>query len=623
MCGIVGWYATESAHGPPPSRERLRRATALLAHRGPDGEGLWLSPDGVCGLGHRRLAVLDPEGGAQPMATPDGRWHVSFNGEIFNYLDLRREMEASGEAFRTRSDTEALLRLVARRGPAAPDRLRGPFAFAAYDVEERTLLLARDATGEKPLFTAEHRGRLYFASTLDALLEVGDLPRDIDPEALSLYLAFSYVPAPWTIYRVARKLAAGHLRRATPGDPGRPEAWWKLRPAGTFGGRFEDAVEALRAGLTAATRRRLLADVPVGLFLSGGLDSAVVAAAVAEAAPGTMAFTVRHPDPALDESRAAAAIARHLGLPHEILDAVPPGPESLRAVLSEYGEPFGDASAAVTSAVARAAAGRVKVALTGDGGDEILGGYHRHVYLSLVDSLPRGLATAARAVLPGRKIRRALALAALPEAHRYNEMYDCFGSAGRERLLRPAFRQRHGDLPREWLSALYADTGGIDAVDRMLRTDVLTHLPDFMNVKVDVATMAAGLEARSPFQEREILEFGLSLPSWFKVRGLTGKRILRAVLARSLPRPLVARKKMGFAAPVDAALRGPLRGEAERLLAPGGPLAALDAVEPEYPPALLREYAEGGVRHRLRVWVLLALASWVERAAARCASPPR
>ncbi len=612
MCGIVGWYATDSAEGPGPTEEALRRATALLARRGPDGEGIWTSPDGVCGLGHRRLAILDLEGGAQPMASADGRHAISFNGEIFNHADLRAAMEAEGEAFRTRSDTEVLLRLVARRGAAAVNALRGQFAFAAYDARERSLLLARDALGEKPLFTARSRGRLFFASTLDALMAVGDLPRDPDPEGISLFLSFSYVPAPWTAFRAARKLKAGHLLTASPRGVGAPETWWTLPAPGTFRGSFGDAVDAVRAALRAATARRLLADVPVGIFLSSGIDSAAVAAAAAEGGAGVRAYTLRHPDPAFDESAGAAAIARHLGLDLEVLDAEPPGPAALREVLSLYGEPFGDSSAAVTSALAKAARARVTVALTGDGGDEVFGGYHRHAYLGLVARLPGGTPAALRALSMGR-VRRALDLAALPEARRYYEMYECFNGPARGGLLDPAFAAAHGALPREWLEGLYDGSGGLDPVDRMVRTDLATHLPDFMNVKVDVATMAHGLEARSPFEEREVVELGASLPSEFKVRGFRGKRVLRAAVERSVPASLLPRRKRGFAAPVDEALAGPLGAEARRLLAPSGPLAALGAVRPEVPPRLLEDHLAGRARHRIRLWVLLALASWAER----------
>ena len=612
MCGLVGWFETETAEGPPPGMERLRRATALLAPRGPDGEGAWISPDGVCGLGHRRLAILDLEGGAQPMPTPDGRWHAAFNGEIFNFAELRREMESKGESFSTRSDTEVLLRLVARRRGAAVAALRGQFAFAAYDAAEKTLLLARDALGEKPLFTARHRGRVFFASALDALLEVGDLPRDPDPEAISLYLAFSYVPAPWTAYRAARRLPAGHLLQVTRRGSWAPEMWWTLPPSGTFKGSFEEAAEALRGALRDATRRRLLADVPVGLFLSGGLDSTAVAAAAAEAGAKVRAFTLRHPDPAFDESAAAAAIARHLGLEVEVLPAEPPGPDDLRASLAAFGDPFGDSSAAVTGALARAARTRVKVALTGDGGDEILGGYHRHALLGLVDRVPKGTPAALRALALGR-VRRALDLAALPEARRYYEMYECFNGKARAALLDPGFAAAHGDLPRAWLEGIYDGSGGVDPVDRMLRTDLRTHLPDYMNAKVDGATMAHGLEARSPFQEREVVELGCSLPSEFKVKGFRGKRVLRAALQKSVPDRLLQRSKRGFAAPVQEALAGPLRGEARRLLAADGPLAALGAVRPDEPARLLEEQLGGRANHRIRLWVLLALAAWAER----------
>ncbi len=611
MCGFVGWYATAQAEGPAPDRERLARATALLAHRGPDGEGTWIAEDGSCGLGHRRLAVLDLAGGAQPMATPDARWHIAFNGEVFNYRELRADLEREGESFATASDTEVLLRLLARRGTRAVPALRGQFAFAAYDAKERVLLLARDRLGEKPLFTAMRGGRLYFASTLDALRAIGDLPREPDPEALSLYLSFSYVPAPWTAWRAARALPAGHLLLGTARGTWAPEMWWFPPAPGTFRGSFEDAAEALRTALREATRRRLLADVPVGAFLSGGLDSTAVVAAAVAVAGRVRTFTVRHPDPRYDESGEAAALARHLGTDHETLDAVLPGPEDLRRLLLGFGQPFGDSSVPVTAGIAAAARRRVTVALTGDGGDEVLGGYHRHAYLGMLDRVPSGTAALLRRVAPGR-LRRALDLAAMPEARRYYEFYECFNGGAREALLLPGFAARHGDLPAQWLAGIYDGSGGMDPVDRMLRTDLRTHLPDFMNVKVDVSTMAHGLEARSPFQEPEVVDLGLSLPSSYKVAGFRGKRVLRAAVERDVPAGLLPRRKRGFASPVEEALRGPLLEEARRLLAPRGPLAALEVVRPEVPPRLLEEHLAGRAHHRIRVWVLLALAAWAE-----------
>jgi asparagine synthase (glutamine-hydrolysing) len=612
MCGFAGWYSTASAEGPAPAGDRMRSALRRLERRGPDGEGTWASADGLCAFGHRRLAILDLPGGAQPMSTPDGRWTIAFNGEIFNHAELREAMEREGERFATRSDTETLLRLVARRGAAAPALLRGQFAFAAYDAKERSLLLARDALGEKPLFTALHGGRMYFASTLDALRALSGLPAEPDPQGLSFHLAFSYIPAPWTAFRGARRLPAGHLLQVVPRGTGAPEMWWFPPPGGTFAGGFEDAAEALRQELRRAVRRRMLADVPVGAFLSGGLDSSAVTAAAAASGSGKVkTFSLRHPDPALDESADAAAIARHLGTDHETLDASPPGPEELRDVFALFGEPFGDSSAAVTSALASAARRRVTVALTGDGGDEILGGYHRHAYLGLVDRLPRGAPRWLRRAAGGR-MGRALELAGLPEGERLYEFYECFNAGRREELLDPAFRAAHGDLPRLWLTGLLDASGGRDALDRVLRTDLRTHLADYMNHKVDTATMAHGLEARSPFQEREVVELCLSFPSSFKVSGFRGKRVLRAALEKDVPAALLAKRKRGFAAPVDEALRGPLREEAARLLAPTGPLAALGVVRPEVPARLLAEHLSGAASHRIRIWVLLSLASWAE-----------
>jgi len=604
MCGFAGYQVPEGVSA--PGEEALSRALVKLRHRGPDGEGVWFSPDRCVGLAHARLAVIDPEGGAQPMVDPPTGAVVALNGEIYNFEELAAEFASAGRPQRTRSDTEALLTGYALHGSSILKRLRGMFAFAAYRPIEGRVLLARDRLGQKPLFHAPlPGGGLAFASETGQAVEPDD-------HALSLFLSLGYFPAPLTAYLGVRKLPAGHQLAFGEEQPTR---WWR-RPAP--GPKPKDTVEAagiLRERIREAVRVRLIADVPVGAFLSGGIDSATVVAFMAEQSSGPVrTFTVSSPHPEYDESATALQVAERFGTDHHQIRITPPEVEEIPGFLSRFGEPFGDSSVLATALVSRAAREHVTVALTGDGGDEAFGGYDRFSILGRLDRVPRA---AARVFFPafGGRPRRALELAAMEPWRRYYEFYESFNGGTRDRLLSPRLAARHLDSTADWLQDLYRGFPGRE-LDRMLAVDQATWLPDDLNHKVDMASMAVALECRSPLQDHLLVESCAALPASLHVRGRTRKAMLRAAVGDLLPESVLCGRKMGFAAPVEHWFKGDLEGFlGSKLKSPA--LRDLDLVRPEAVEAVIRSLHTGTRtgKPRIQVFILLALAVWAEQLA--------
>jgi asparagine synthase (glutamine-hydrolysing) len=600
MCGIAGWFDIGPAAGPPPG-ERARRATLdALSARGPDGEGVHVGAN--YGLLHRRLAIVDLAGGAQPMAGPrEGQW-LAWNGELFDHAARRRAFESMGETFATRSDTEVLARLLARGGAGALAPLRAQFAVAWIDDD--ALVLARDRSGEKPLFWRRDGDRVLFASTLDALAALAPFPREIDREALSLYLSWGFVPAPRTIFSGVRKLEAGEWMRATRDghiDAGRLAPVPRRDRIATA-----DAITALRAALAESARLRLeSSDVPVGVFLSGGLDSLAVAAVLRDAT-SLRTFTVRSLDAATDESADAARAAKALGISHEIIDAPRGDPDAWRASLLRFGEPFAAQSAVAIDLMAKAARRHVKVVLTGDGGDEALGGYDRHRILLRLAKLPRIPDVAFAATGPLRRLSRALQIAALEPSDRYAAMYEVFGP-WRARVTPGDDGALGRALIRDaWSGATAKDLGA------MLRVDRRFELPDSHCTKVDVACMGNGVEARCPWLDPNVQAVCDALPKRMRVRSRETKVVLREMLRAELPEPLatelVTRPKRGFSSGFDEALRG----AATRDLLLSGALERVGGVNAAAAHALWAEHSEGRGNHRFRLFVLTALALFSE-----------
>jgi asparagine synthase (glutamine-hydrolysing) len=610
MCGFAGWFDVAPDAGPPPPEQRRREALDLLAPRGPDDEGEWIAPDGRAGLLHRRLAIVDREGGHQPMAGPEPGQMLAWNGELFEADALRAELATDGHRFRTRSDTEVLARLVAVHGEWLNARLSsvcGQWAFAWIDVERGHLTLARDPAGEKPLFYSDTNGRVCFASSLDALRALCPFGHALAPEALSLYLSWGFVPAPRTVFGTVSdgiaKVSAGTAARWNrPVAPGAQVD----RIIGSIG-RPPLQPSSLEEALTAASHRCLEhSDEPVGLFLSGGLDSLAIATVLRDA-PGLRTFTVRADDARYDESADAALVANALGIEHTVIDPPPAAPDAWREVLLRHGEPFGSTSALAVDAVARAAKEHVRVVLTGDGGDEALGGYPRHVLLqrlARLPSLPGWAAPSEGARL--RRVRRAARLLSLTPADRYAQMYEVFGE--HRTALTP---DDDGSIARDWIRRHWGDAPAGD-LDAMLRVDRAVELPDSHCVKVDVQCMAHGVEARSPWLDRDVVAACDALPPEQRLHRGRTKIALRELLRRRLPTNVadhvLSRPKRGFTAGLDDALGSP---EAEDLLF-GGALDRVPGLVPEAARPWLAEHRAGRGNHRFRLSVLLALALFAE-----------
>jgi len=625
MCGIAGGVAVRG--DARVNQERLRRMAALLAHRGPDAEGFWSDPAGRAGLAHRRLSVIDLAGGSQPMCGTAGATALVFNGEIYNYREERELLTRAGVPFRTQSDTEVLLRLYEHYGIDCIDRLRGMFAFALWDGTRRTLLLARDRMGKKPLFYQLEDGCLYFASTLRALRDTSTAARRVNLPALDAFLRLGYIPAPLSIEDGICKLPAGCLLSVTDQGITKQQYWTPgangvAQPPESFAAAVDRAEELL----TTAVTLRLRSDVPLGVFLSGGIDSSLVAAIAArQAGRGVHTFSIGFDDPAFDESAQAERVARHLGTEHrtfvgrgELFDLLP---DTVR----HFGEPFGDATALAVRLLAQQTRQHVTVALSGDGGDEAFGGYEWYGTARRLRGIgrvvPRPLAALGlKLVAPRfRRVRQGLSLLAAGEAGRYGALRTFLTLEDRHSLYAGELAKTCGNCSGgfqagAWIADLYEKSDG-SGLRRMRIVDVQTYLADCLMPKVDVPTMAYGLEARAPLLDQEVVAFALTLPDAWLEHPDGGKRVLRTLLERYLPASLLVQRKRGFNVPLDGWLSRQLRGGGG-----DGPVASLshDALLTEtgwFNPAgvrrLVSEHLEGRRDHSQRLYNLLVLREWL------------
>jgi asparagine synthase (glutamine-hydrolysing) len=620
MCGIAGYVADA-----PP--DLLGAMVRVLKHRGPDDEGVHVEP-GV-GLGMTRLAIIDLTTGRQPMATADGAAWVIYNGEIYNFRDLRRDLEGRGRRFVTRSDTEVLLAAWETHGEACVQHLRGMFAFALWDRRRRRLLLARDRLGKKPLYYWHRDGRLLFASEPKALLCHPAVGRALDWDALRHYLAFGYTPGGRSIFAEIAKLPPGHTAVL---EEGRLQIrpYWTLPP-----GRTVERVAALdapalvREHLREAVRLRLESDVPVGVFLSGGIDSSAVVASLREVSGQRIAtFTVGfgRATPSFDEMPYARLVARRFETDHheEILE--PAVADLLPAIVHHFDEPFADSSAIPTFAIAQATARHVKVALSGLGGDEVFAGYPRYLGLRLSEAwaaAPRSLRTlGARA---GRWLReseasrdwaswarRFLAGGAQPLPDRYLGWTRLFSDADLQALATPALRARwRGDVDAAQRGA-WAERAGDDPLDGAFRIDLASYLPDDLLVMADRMSMAHSLEVRAPFCDHRLVELSLGLAPGVKLPGFRLKGLLRAAFAGVLPPEVLERRKQGFMIPLARWLRTDLGPVLTELLAPER-VAARGLLEPGAVASLVREHLGQRRNHADRLWTLMILEVWMRQ----------
>jgi len=620
MCGIAGYVGAARA-------ELLPQMIHALKHRGPDDEGFHVEP-GV-GLGMARLAIIDLAGGRQPMTAAGGALALVFNGEIYNFRDLRRELEARGRAFATRSDTEVVLAAYEAFGDACVERLRGMFAFALWDRRRQRLLLARDRLGKKPLYYWRRGGRLLFASEIKALLHAEDVSREVDLAALRHYLAFGYTPRARSIFAGIVKLPPGHTAVAAGGDLV-VARYWAL-PAGGASPPLDtgEAVAVARGALRDAVRVRLESDVPLGVFLSGGIDSSAIVACMREVTSGPIAtFSVGFgaAAPSFDERAAARLVARRFETDHheEVLE--PAAGALLPALVDHFDEPFADSSAVPTFVVAQAAARRLKVALTGVGGDETFGGYPRYLGVRLSAAYGR-LPRPARALLAlaprlareseaSRSVvgwaRRFVASAAEPMPGRYLRWTRFFADDDLGRLATPALRAAWPGAVDGDARAAFAAHGHADPVDGAFRIDLATYLPDDLLVMADRMSMAHSLELRAPFCDHLLIEQALRIPPAAKIPGLRLKGLLRRAFADVLPRQILVRRKQGFMIPLAAWLRGELRETMAELLAPDR-VRARGLFEPDEVSAVVSAHASGRANHADRLWTLMVAEVWMQR----------
>jgi asparagine synthase (glutamine-hydrolysing) len=604
--------------------------TAALVHRGPDSGGV--TALGPCVLGHRRLRVVDLATGEQPVRNEDGTVTAVFNGELYDFRHLREELAAAGHDVPGTGDTAILPHLYEEHGLAFPERIAGMFAVALWDAPHRRLVLVRDRVGKKPLlWTQLPDGSLAFASELKSLLRHPEVSRDVDPAAIDAYLALQYVPGSRTALAGVYRLPPGHL---LVWEDGRVDVrpWWRLRPADVGDGTDEELLERVRDTVRAAVRRRLLADVPLGALLSGGIDSTIVVGLMAEAASGPVrTFTVGTPDARYDERGAARIAARAFGTDHEEIE-VDPDPASLLSRLAwMLDEPLGDEAILPTLLISEEARRHVTVALAGDGGDESFAGYERYAAMRLAARarVPRPAARAgaraARALPGGRRVPRSTAFraarlleaAAVPPGARYGALVEVFPVEARRRLYSPELSAAVG-APAPAAGLLGPPP--VPGTAGLQRLDAATYLPGDLLPKADLASMAASLELRSPFLDHTVLELGIALPERLLLDGRRGKVALRRAFAGLLPPELERRPKTGFGIPLGEWFRGPLREAARDLL--------LDArarergqLRPEAVEHLLADHLEGRADNGHRLWCLLVLELW-QRSYLEAPGPP-
>lgn len=583
MCGIVGII---NFNGLTINPKLLQSMCDAQKHRGPDDEGYFIHEN--VGLGHRRLAIIDLESGHQPIHNEDETIWIVFNGEIYNFQELRKQLVQCGHRFYTNTDTEAIVHAYEQYGEQCVTHLRGMFAFAIWDGNQQKLLLARDRVGKKPLLYSHSNGRFVFASEFQAILQDSSISREVDLVAIDRYLTHTYVPAPLTAFKAIKKLPPGHILVYQEGQI-RIERYWQLSFENKIQIDEEEAAERIMALLTEAVKLRLISDVPLGVFLSGGIDSSAVVGLMSQLSDKPVkTFSIGFEEHQFNELDYARIIAQRFGTEHHEFIVKPQALEVLPILVRHYGEPYADSSAIPTFYVSQLTRQHVTVALNGDGGDEAFAGYPRYLglrtaanYSALPKFLRNGLIQPLSYLLPDwggiGQIKRFIQFASLPTPGpskggglRREELHlhwlSAFRPGLKAELYSEEFRQSLivGGLKlqansSDWWAQMYRETTAQDTVDAALYVDILSYLPFDLLVKVDITSMANSLEARSPFLDHKLLEFSASLPSHFKLRGKTLKYILKQALDGFIPNENIHRKKMGFGVPVGRWFRGELR----------------------------------------------------------------
>jgi asparagine synthase (glutamine-hydrolysing) len=621
MCGIVGIVNQNSR---PAEREILEKMNRAILHRGPDEDGFYLHEN--VGLAMRRLAIIDLAGGQQPIHNPAKTAWIVFNGEIYNFQELRSELEKRGARFYTNSDTEVILHLYDRYGADCVTHLRGMFALAIWDERDQSLFLARDRVGKKPvLYSHQPNGDLIFGSEFQALLEHPAISREVDFEAIHQYLTFSCVPAPLTAFRQIRKLEPGHWLRWKNGEI-KTERYWSPDFSRKIKIDETEAVEETLRILREATKLRLISEVPLGAFLSGGVDSSTIVALMAEAsAKPVKTFSIGFEEQDFSELKYARRVAEHVGAEHHEFIVKPDAIEVLPTLVEHYGEPFADSSAIPTFYVSKETRKHVTVALNGDGGDETFAGYERYFAIQMAEKykkipalLRKSVIEPAAAYLPTsmaqhsrvKSAKNFLAVSSLPKAALYLRWMSAINADLKAELYTENFKQKtFPDSPAKVLQNWFAKANGAGSIDAMLLTDTMTYLPNDLLVKVDIASMANSLEARSPFLDHKVIEFAARLPEKIKVRGTETKYLLKKAASRIVPREVLYRRKMGFGIPVGYWLRHEMKDFMfEVLLSEKSFRRGL--FEPETVKRLIAEHVAEKQNHTYPLWTLLMLELW-------------
>lgn len=631
MCGICGIF---DLSGNPISRELLGSMNSVIRHRGPDGEGAFVERE--IGMGHRRLSIIDVSGGCQPMANENGKVQVVFNGEIYNFVELRKELEACGHCFRTHSDTEVIVHAYEQWGTACVKRFNGMFAFALWDGLSRQLFLARDHLGIKPLYYVKLGAQLLFASEIKSLLQHPECPRRVNEQALTELFTFRYVPSPKTLFEQIFKLPPGHTMVA--GKSGvRIERFWDWAPRLNLRRTEADAIAEYQALLEDAVRLQLRSDVPLGLFLSSGVDSAALLALMSRFSGGPVkAFTIGFEDgERTNEVADARELAKMFGADHDCLMVSPEDYlEYYQRYMQDLEEPVGNETAAAFYFVSRITSRHVKVALSGQGADEPWAGYHRHLGAKLSASYSRLPSALTHSLLPtlvnllprSERLKRGVRSLAEPERlTRFAKIYSFFGAELKGELFQGWLKAKVPDYEfgaKRVLARLYEDVKDLDPLTQMLYMDTRSNLPDDLLMVGDKTSMANSLEARVPFLDYRLIEFVESLPPHWRLRGFQRKYLHKRALEKLLPRRVVYRKKKGFANPIHAWLRTGMKGFVqELLLSPDS--GVRQYFERDCLTRILQDHESGREAFMRQIYLLLSFELWhrafIRQAPAKCA----
>ncbi|HSK74159.1 MAG TPA: asparagine synthase (glutamine-hydrolyzing) [Pyrinomonadaceae bacterium] len=624
MCGITGFVYANSRKA---NREILEKMNQCIVHRGPDEDGFYLKEN--VALAMRRLSIIDLAGGQQPIFNEDRSKVIVYNGEVYNFQSLRNDLEKEGHKFQTNSDTEVILHLYDKHGADCLQFLRGMFAFAIWDETEKSLFLARDRVGKKPLlYSHQPNGDLIFGSEFRALLEHPAISREVDYNAIDSYMSYLCVPAPQTAFKQIRKLEPGHWLRWKNGRIETKRYWLPDFSKKIKITEQEAEEEALRI-LRESVKLRMISEVPLGAFLSGGVDSSTVVALMAqESEKPVKTFSIGFEEQDFSELKYAKRVAEHVGAEYHEFIVKPDALEVLPILVEHYGEPYADSSAIPTYYVSKETRKYVTVALNGDGGDESFAGYERYMAMRLAETYYRFPKLARQFFIEApinlfptselkrnriRDVKRFVQAASLPKVERYFRWVSSFNQEAKAELYTREFTEKtSANEPSRFLRQWFAKANGSGILDTALLTDQMTYLPNDLLVKVDIASMANSLEARSPFLDHNLIEFAASLPEKIKARRFETKSFLKRIAARLVPREVIYRRKMGFGVPVGSWFRGEMKEFVREILLSEKSLRR-GIAKPEMIEKYVREHTEAERDHAFQIWTLLMLELWFQR----------